>query len=90
MTHTSTYTAGRRVLALSLLALALSLLAAAVAGAADGPPASAPAVVARTGYADGFVEFWTTAFKKQSGVVMGMLGLAVICIFIITRGKWLK
>lgn len=41
-------------------------------------------------YWDGFVEFWTEAFRKQNGVVMLVLGAGALSIFIITRGKKLK
>ena len=41
-------------------------------------------------YWEGFVEHWTGVFKKQNGIVMGILLFGALCLFIITRGKWKK
>ena len=42
------------------------------------------------GYWQGFLDFWQALFQKQNGVVMGVLGVGVVALFIITRGKWNK
>lgn len=60
-------------------AVALVALAAAPAVAADG--------VLVGSYWDGFTDFWTGAFRKQNGIVMGILGVGALCLFIITRSK---
>ena len=68
-----------------LLALALALSA--------GPAAAAdPAPVAPLfgGYTSNFVDHWVDYFRKQNGIVMLALGVGVVSLFIITRGKWLK
>ncbi len=67
---------------LALLALCALSLTAGPAGAADAP------LVA--GYWTEFTDHWTGVFKQQNGVVMGTLLLGVVCLFIITRGKWKK
>ncbi|MBY0459302.1 MAG: hypothetical protein K2V38_18385 [Gemmataceae bacterium] len=65
------------------LAVALALATAAPAGAADGAPLFA-------GYWSDFLDHWRGVFQQQNGVVMGALGVGVICLIIITRGKWKK
>jgi len=42
------------------------------------------------GYWASFLEFWQGVFQKQNGVVMAVLGVGVLALFIITRGKWRK
>ena len=42
------------------------------------------------GYWSSFLEHWGGYFKKQNGVIMAALGLGVVSLFIITRGKWKK
>jgi len=69
-------------LALALVGLYLLSPALPAAAAGDGGPAF--------GYWTAFVDFWAGAFKKQSGVVLGAIGLAAVCLFIITRAKWRK
>lgn len=41
-------------------------------------------------YWEEFVDYWRGVVQKQNGVVMGVLGLGVVALFIITRGKWRK
>jgi len=43
------------------------------------------------GYWDSCAEYWESAFKRQDGVVIGVLGVGVVALLIITRsGKWQK
>jgi hypothetical protein len=42
------------------------------------------------GYWSGFVDHWQEVFQKQDGIAMAVLGLGIVALFIITRGKWLK
>ena len=55
-----------------------------------GPAAAAPVSFAEQSYVNGFKEFWTGAFAKQSTIVIGVLLAGALGIFIITRGKRLK
>lgn len=48
------------------------------------------ALVFAAGYWQGFLDHWGGVFQKQNGVVMGALLIGVVCLFIITRGKWKK
>jgi hypothetical protein len=73
----------RTLAPLALAALAVPLFAG-VAAAAAGP---APLL---GDYWYNFIEHWKGVFQKQNGVVMTALLFGVICIFIITRGKWKK
>ena len=69
-----------------LILAAFALLALAMpASAAD--PSSAPLF---GGYWSSFLDHWGDYFKKQNGVIMAALGLGVVSLFIITRGKWKK
>jgi hypothetical protein len=74
---------------------ALALLAGTAR--ADAPPSPSSAAVTPafgatwfSAYCDGFIEHWGGVFKKQNGVIMAALGLGVVSLFIITRGKWKK
>jgi hypothetical protein len=71
-------------LRLFTLALLLILILAGPAMATGGSSA------VFGGYWQGFIEFWQGLFQKQSGVVMGVLGVGVVALIIITRGKWNK
>ena len=82
-----THPTRRPTLALAVLAVAAVLLSPAAAAAADG---SAPLGMMFHSYWRGFLDFWGGSLKKQSGVVLGALGLAIVCLFIITRAKWRK
>jgi len=42
------------------------------------------------GYWSDFLDHWAGVFQKQNGVVMGAILVGVVCLFIITRGKWKK
>lgn len=42
------------------------------------------------GYWAGFTEYWQKVFQQQDGIGMAILGLGVVSLFIITRGKWKK
>lgn len=68
-------------------AAAVVLIAAAPALAGD--PAATPAPLWGS-YWSQFLDYWTGAFRKQNGVVMLALGVGVISVIIITRGKWKK
>lgn len=83
-----TRTAARVALALTLVGLYLASPALPQAAAADS--STAPVFADLGSYWSGFVNFWTGAFKKQSGVVLGVIALAIVCLFIITRAKWKK
>lgn len=82
-----TRTAVRVAFALALVGLYLTSPALPAAAAADG---SAPVFATFSGYWAQFTDFWVGAFKKQSGIVLGAIGLAIVCLFIITRAKWRK
>lgn len=71
------------------LAVAAVVLFAA-APALAGESAAGPVGPLWGGYWAQFLEFWTGAFRKQNGVVMLALGVGVISVIIITRGKWKK
>lgn len=68
-----------------LLALLALVALALPASAADSP---SPALIGD--YWGSFVEHWSNYFMKQNGVIMAALGLGVVSLFIITRGKWKK
>jgi hypothetical protein len=72
-----------RLAALSAVVLALTAGPAAAAG-------QSPAPLLASNYWEGFIDFWTGAFKKQNGVVMAAIGVGIASLFIITRGKWQK
>ena len=90
---TSPYVSRTRPFALALL-LALTLAApravAAPPAVQVGPLVGAPAATTFASYWHGFIDHWSEAFKKQSGVIMIALGLGAVSLFIITRGKWRK
>jgi hypothetical protein len=68
----------RRLAAAVLLALVTATPAAAAAGPVLG------------NYWSEFLDHWAGALKKQNGVVLFALGVGVVSLFIITRGKWKK
>jgi hypothetical protein len=77
-----------RTLALPLAVLALVATAGpALAGAGAAPAGNAPLIA---NYWSGFIEHWMGVFQKQNGIIMTALLVGVICLFIITRGKWKK
>jgi hypothetical protein len=41
-------------------------------------------------YWTGFKEHWVGMFQKTNGIVLATIGLGIVCIIIITRGKWKK
>jgi len=51
---------------------------------------TAPFASARESYIDGFINHWSSTFRNQNSIVMLALGVGVVGIFIITRGKWKK
>ncbi|MCZ2341175.1 MAG: hypothetical protein LC104_05185 [Bacteroidales bacterium] len=73
----------------AVLFVLLILTPAAMAGDLSPVPAGGSGLWASR-YWDGFVKFWTDAFRKQNGVVLFVLGAGALSIFIITRGKKLK
>jgi Spy/CpxP family protein refolding chaperone len=74
----------RTLAPLFLVVLAVAASAGVAAAADTGP---APLL---GDYWYQFVEHWKGVFQKQNGVVMTALFFGVVCIFIITRGKWKK
>ena len=52
-------------------------------------PAAAPAA-SFGGYMSGFRDWWVHLFTTQDGFVMAGLGLGALCVFILSRGKWLN
>lgn len=64
--------------------LLLTLVFASPAAAAGGSAAVFGS------YWERFLEHWHGVFKRQNGVIMGVLGVGVVALFIITRGKWRK
>jgi hypothetical protein len=71
---------------MKLMSLAFLLLLAS----AHPLSAAEPHGALFAGYWTGFVEHWTKVFQQQNGIGMAILGLGVVAIFIITRGKWKK
>jgi hypothetical protein len=69
-----------------VLTLLLIPLLASPAAAADGHASAA----VFGGYWQAFLDYWESAFMRQNGIVMGVLGLGAVALFIITRGKWRK
>lgn len=55
-----------------------------------GPAQAADSGIVFGSYWDEFFKYWKSLFQKQNGVVMGVLGVGVVALFIITRGKWRK
>jgi hypothetical protein len=50
-----------------------------------------PGSLFASGYADGFIEYWTRAFRTTDGVVLFAVGIGILCISIILfGGKWKK
>lgn len=68
-------------------ALALLLVAATAGPAAASGPGRAPLLA---GYWGEFVDHWAGKLRHQNGVVMVAVGVGVLSLVIITRGKWLK
>ena len=75
-------TPSKFVLPALLVGLAVALTPAPAVASAGGPVFG--------GYWTGFWEHWSSYFKQQNGVVMIALGVGVVSLFIITRGKWKK
>ncbi len=76
-----------RLPAIALLA-ALAVLSTAGPVAASTEPGPHTALFA--GYWADFLEHWKGVFQQQNGVVMLTLGIGLVCLFVITRGKWKK
>jgi hypothetical protein len=69
------------------LAIAALLLLLFAAPAFAGEPGSAALFGS---YWNDFLEHWGGVMQQQNGIVMGVLGVGVLALFIITRGKWRK
>lgn len=69
-------------------ALALFLLLLTAAPATAAPTAHTTPVFG--GYWRDFIDHWGNAVKKQNGVVMVAIGVGIVSLIIITRGKWHK
>jgi hypothetical protein len=41
-------------------------------------------------YWSGFVDHWEKVFQQQNGIAMTIVGVGLLALFIITRGKWQK
>lgn len=52
--------------------------------------ASGGGILLASSYWSGFWEYWRGLFKKQDSIVMFVLGVGLVSILIITRGKWRK
>jgi hypothetical protein len=85
--RTMTRLAVRPARAFALAALLTVTTAGPAAAAAATRPGPAPPFA---GYWGEFVDHWAGKLRQQNGVVMAALGVGVISLFIITRGKWLK
>jgi hypothetical protein len=72
--------------------LAATFAACLLAALLCTPDASAAVVGASSfrSYWHNFVDFWTSDFLRQGGIVITVLVCGAIGIFIITRGKWRK
>lgn len=66
-----------------LVAVAPGVAAAAPDG---GPGGFAPPLFGLK-YWDNFIDFWSDAIRKQSGVVLVAIGVGLVSLFIITRSK---
>lgn len=75
----------RGVARIALLSLFLLLCFAPTAAAADQS-----GILFAAGYWKGFVDHWEKVFQQQSGIGMAIIGVGVVALFIITRGKWHK
>jgi hypothetical protein len=78
----------RRLALLAVLGLALSQAPAQASSLPAAAALSSQPLYAT--YWDGFVDHWGGKMKKQNGIIMLVLGVGVVSLFIITRGKWLK
>jgi hypothetical protein len=67
-----------------------SLSLMGILGFAKPASAAEPQSALFAGYWSGFVEHWGKVFQQQDGISMAIVGLGVVAIFIITRGKWKK
>jgi len=52
--------------------------------------ASAAERMSNQGYWIGFRDYWFGMVKKQDNMVVVVVLVGLLCIFIITRGKWKK
>lgn len=79
-----------RLLVLLLTALTVAFTANPLAAADAVSLATAQPTPLFAGYWHSFLEHWSGVFQKQNGIVMAALIVGVVCLFIITRGKWRK
>ena len=49
-----------------------------------------PSPLLAAGFWSGFKHYWFSFFGAQNGIVMSVIGLGLLGIFIVTRGKWRK
>ncbi len=75
----------RSVARVAVLSLLLLLCLAPTAAAAEQS-----GILFAAGYWKGFVDHWEKVFQQQSGIGMAIIGVGVVALFIITRGKWHK
>jgi hypothetical protein len=53
--------------------------------------AAGPAVLfAKPGYWSRFTDYWSSVFKQSNGITLIVIGVGIVSLFVITRGKWRK
>jgi hypothetical protein len=62
----------------------------ALAGPAAAADPSGALFARRTAYFSKFAEYWSGLFKQSNGITLIVIGVGIISLFIITRGKWRK
>jgi hypothetical protein len=67
-----------------------SLALIALLGIAQPASAAEPHGILIAGYWSGFVDHWQKVFQQQDGIAMVIVGVGIVSLFIITRGKWKK
>ena len=68
----------------------LALLVALAVLVTPSPAAASTGGAVFADYWSDFLDHWLGYFSKQQGVVLIALGVGVVSLFIITRGKWKK
>ena len=73
--------------AVAAVAVLVAVAPGAAAAAPDGGPGGFAPPLLGLKYWDNFVDFWSDAIRKQSGVVLVAIGVGLVSLFIITRSK---
>lgn len=68
----------------------ISLALILILGLAEPAGAAEQSGVLFGGYWKGFVDHWEEVFQQQNGISMVIVGVGIVALFIITRGKWQK